>query len=102
MRGLDACVAATQRNVIRFNARKFLRGDHHRRTASGCVGSSRDLHAFQRRARHRLVFNPYDSTLYLVTVAEGSDGIDMYVSSAPAIVTLSGVTDLSGANLILA
>lgn len=49
----------------------------------------------------RLVFNPFDSTLYLVTVAEDTVDIGNYVSSATAIVTLQGVTDLSGADLIL-
>jgi Ca2+-binding RTX toxin-like protein len=52
----------------------------------------------------QLVFNRYDSTLYRVTVAEDTydDYGGLYVSSAHAIVTLQGVTDLSGDDLILA
>jgi Ca2+-binding RTX toxin-like protein len=52
----------------------------------------------------QLVFNRYDSTLYRVTVAEDTydDYGGLYVSSAHAIVRLEGVTDLSGADLILA
>ena len=50
----------------------------------------------------QFVFDPYDSTLYAVTVAWDDYDQDFYVSSATAIVTLQGVTNLSGDDLILA
>jgi Ca2+-binding RTX toxin-like protein len=50
----------------------------------------------------KFVFDPYDSTLYAVTVAWDDYDQDFYVASKTAVVTLQGVTDLSGDDLILA
>lgn len=50
----------------------------------------------------KFVFDPYDSTLYAVTVGWDDYDQDFYVASKTAIVTLQGVTELSVDDLILA
>lgn len=50
----------------------------------------------------QFVFDPWDSTLYAVTVEWDDYDQGFYVASRSAVVTLQGVTELSGDDLILA
>ena len=52
-------------------------------------------------ANDRFVFNPEDSTLYVVHTQWSDEHQGYYVDFARAITTLEGVTDLSASDLVL-